>query len=191
MRNGHTSPTFRFPGGTAVQRLLRVLINRRMAVEEQRVGVPLAYVRHIVATSLAAFTRYALFVPMSRYRRQLPADVFFVARLVATQRQDCGTCVQIIVNLARKAGVPRQIVEATLEGRIDALSPELQDVYRFTDAVLAATYDEDPLRVRLRQRYGDEGLIELAFAIATSQVFPLTKRALGYAVSCSKVAVEV
>ena len=36
-----------------------------------------------------------------------------------------------------------------------------------------------------------DALIELAFAIATSQVFPVLKRALGYAVSCSRVSIEV
>jgi hypothetical protein len=38
---------------------------------------------------------------------------------------------------------------------------------------------------------GDEGLVEMALAIASCRVFPITKRALGYAVSCSAVAVRV
>lgn len=44
---------------------------------------------------------------------------------------------------------------------------------------------------RLRERYGEEGLVELALAIASARVFPVTKRALGYALSCSKVEVRV
>ena len=43
----------------------------------------------------------------------------------------------------------------------------------------------------LRQRYGDQGLIELALAIASSRTFPVTKRVLGFAVSCSQVEVSV
>jgi hypothetical protein len=51
--------------------------------------------------------------------------------------------------------------------------------------------EEDSLRECIRQRYGDEGLIEMALAIASCRAFPVTKRALGYAVSCSKTAVRV
>jgi hypothetical protein len=43
----------------------------------------------------------------------------------------------------------------------------------------------------MRLRYGDEGLVELALAIASCRTFPVTKRVLGYAVSCSDVAVHV
>ena len=171
--------------------MIRSLIARRLNYEERRIGLPLEYVRHILRTSTAAFIRYACFIPMSRYRRRLPADAFHVARLVATQRQDCGTCVQIVVNLARRDDVSASTIGAVLEARLDSLSPDLQDVYRFTTAIVEATYDEDALRERLRERYGEDGLIELAFAIATAQVFPVTKRALGYAVSCSKVKIEV
>jgi alkylhydroperoxidase family enzyme len=167
--------------------MLRALILRRIATEERRVGMPLTYVRHMVRTSLRAFFRYALFIPMSRYRRRLPADAFHVARLVATVREDCGTCVQIVVNLARTDGIAPEVLDAVLANRVEALPQLLQDVFRFTVAVIDATYDEQELRDRLRARYGEEALIELAFAIATARVFPVTKRALGYAVSCSKV----
>lgn len=171
--------------------MLRWLVARRVASEERRVGVPLHYVRHILRTSRAAFIRYVMFIPMSRYRKRLPADAFHVARIVATRAQDCGTCLQIVINLARRDRVPTEIISAALDRRIDSLPAELQDVYQFTTAVVEATYDEEPLRERLRERYGEEGLIEMAFAIATAQMFPVTKRALGYAVSCSKVRIEL
>jgi alkylhydroperoxidase family enzyme len=171
--------------------MIRELISRRIDAEERRAGVPLEYVRYILRTSVRSFLKYALFLPMSKHRHRLPAEAFHTARLVATQREDCGTCVQIVVNLARSDGLSAALIEAVLAGRTEAMSAELADVHRFTTAVLQATYDEGPLRERLRSRYGDEGLIELAFAIAAVRVFPITKRALGYAVSCAKVDVRV
>src|SRR5260370_41116536 len=47
------------------------------------------------------------------------------------------------------------------------------------------------LRERIRLRYGDEGLIEMALAIATCRGFPTIKHALGYAVSCAAEEVRV
>jgi alkylhydroperoxidase family enzyme len=167
--------------------MIRELIARRVDAEERRVGVPLDYVRFILRRSLRSFLKYAMFLPLSHHRRRLPAPAFHAARLVATQGEDCGSCLQIVVNLARNDGFQAAQIEAVLAGRIEALPDDLADVCRFTTAVLQASYDEAELRDRLRSRYGDEGLIELAFAIATVRVFPITKRVLGYAVSCSKV----
>jgi alkylhydroperoxidase family enzyme len=171
--------------------MIRKLIARRLEAEERRAGVPLDYIRFILRTSFASFIKYALFIPMSRHRRKLPADAFHVARLVATRSEDCGTCVQIVVNLARQDGLPPALIQAVLAGGTEAMPDDLADVYRFTLAVLQASYDEGELRERLRTRYGEEALIELAFAIATVRVFPITKRALGYAVSCSKVELTI
>ena len=59
------------------------------------------------------------------------------------------------------------------------------------EAVVKRSGQENALRERIRQRYGDEGLIELALAIAACRTFPVTKRVLGFAVSCSEVTVRV
>ena len=171
--------------------MIRSLIARRLKYEERRIGLPLEYVRHILRTSTGAFIRYACFIPMSRYRRRLPADAFHVARLVATQRQDCGTCVQIEVNLARKDGVPADVIRAVLNNRPEDLTRELADVYRFAKSVVEASGGEEELRERMRKTYGEEGLVELALGIAAARVFPVTKRALGYATSCALVKVKI
>ncbi|MGH9900733.1 MAG: hypothetical protein ACRD68_02730, partial [Pyrinomonadaceae bacterium] len=131
------------------------------------------------------------FTPLASHRRRLPAAAYRVARIVATRDEDCGTCVQIEVNLARKDGVPVEIIRAVLKGCPDDLPPELGDVYRFATAVVEASGEEEELRQRVRGRYGEEGLVELALGIAAARVFPVTKRALGYAKSCALVDVRV
>ncbi len=171
--------------------MLRALISRRLDAEERRAGVPLEYVRFILRTSLRSFASYALFIPMSRHRRHLPREPYHTARIAVTQADDCGSCLQIIVNLARQDGLDRALIQALLAGRPEALPGDLADVHRFTTAVVRATYDEAELRERLRARYGEQGLVELALAIAAARVFPTAKRALGYAVSCSGVHIDV
>ena len=83
------------------------------------------------------------------------------------------------------------MVNAVLNNRPEELTPELADVHRFAKAVVEASGGEEELRQRLRERYGEEGLVELALGIAAARVFPVTKRALGYATSCALVEVKV
>jgi len=171
--------------------MIRNLILKQLAREERSLGESLDYVRHILRTSLPAFFKFALFTPLSQHRRKLPPTPYRVARIVATRDEDCGTCVQIEVNLARRDGVPDDVIHAVLNDRHEDLIPELSEIYRFTKAVVEATGHEEELRQRIRERYGEEGLVELALGMAAARVFPVTKRALGYATSCALVEIKV
>lgn len=169
--------------------MIRKLILKRLDSEERNLGASLDYLREILRVSLAAFFKFGLFMPLAQHRSKLPASAYRVARIVATRDEDCGTCVQIEVNLALKDRVPAEVLRAVLNDRPQDLSNDLADVYRFAMAVVGLTGDEGPLRDRLRERYGSEGLVELALGIAAARVFPITKRALGYAASCSLVEI--
>jgi alkylhydroperoxidase family enzyme len=138
-----------------------------------------------------AFHQFARMAALAEYRDKLPAGPFHVARLVATRDEDCGTCVQIVVNQAKQDGVEPELILTVLEQRPDDLPESLRDVYRFAEAVVTASGAEGQYRERLRQVFGEEGLVELAMAIAFCRVFPVTKRALGFAQSCAAVDVDV
>ncbi len=171
--------------------MLRRLILGRIAAAEKVLGVPLEYCRFIVRVSLRASMKFAKFLAVDEYRRVLPPGPFYVARIVAVRDEDCGTCVQIAVNQARRAGVSAEVLRAVLDSDPDRLPDELRDAYRFAEAVVTRTAEQDALRERIRLKYGDEGLIEMALAIAACRTFPTVKRTLGYAVSCSEVAIRV
>jgi alkylhydroperoxidase family enzyme len=171
--------------------MLRTLIRARIASAEKQWGVSLDYCRFILRVSLRAFFKFGKFLAVDEYRRVLPPGPCYVARIVALRHEDCGTCVQIAVNQARKAGVPAELLRAVLDGKWDGLPEEVWDACRFAEAVVTASGEEDGFRERIRLRHGDEGLIEMALAIATCRTFPTVKRALGYAVSCSEVTVRV
>jgi alkylhydroperoxidase family enzyme len=171
--------------------MLRWLLKRKLDSEEKKLGESVDYLRHVVDVSPAAFLRFASILPFANSRKTLPADAWFVAQIAAVQHEDCGTCVQITVNLARQAGVDPAVLRAALAGHADELSPELGEVLRFTQLVVAAEADDGQLRELLRSRYGERGLIELSYAIAAGRIPPTVKRALGYAKSCSIVPAQV
>ncbi len=171
--------------------MIRRIIEGRISAAERSLGVPADYMRHILKVSLRAFLKFVKIMPLAEYRRALPVEPYHVARLVATRHEDCGTCVQIEVNLAKRDHVSPAVIRATLESQPDDLPPELADVYRFAEEVVRATGEEGACRDRIRQHYGEEALVELAMAIAVCRIFPTTKRALGYAKSCSVISVQV
>ncbi|MCB9544125.1 MAG: hypothetical protein R3F65_22765 [bacterium] len=171
--------------------MIRAFIERRIAASERALGVEQAYLRHMLRVSRPAFFAFARVRSFGEYRKHLPIEPWHVSRIVATAAEDCGTCVQIAVNLALAAGVDPAIVRATVEGRVEALPSDLADVYRFTEAVVRPTWDEGALRDALTVRYGEAAMVEMAIGIAAVRVFPIVKRALGFAVSCQKVRVEV
>jgi alkylhydroperoxidase family enzyme len=171
--------------------LLRHIILRRLDTEERMLGMSMDYLRHILQTSLPAFLKFSLFLPLARHRHTLPPVPYHVARVVAVQEADCGTCVQAEVKLAQQAGVDPAVLEAVIQHRVEELEPEIAHIYRFTRAVVAATGEEEALRPLLHARYGDAGMVELALGIAASRVYPTTKRALGYATSCAHVEIHM
>lgn len=181
----------RAAGAATMKSMLRFLILKKLDAEEKKLGASLDYVRHIVRVSLRAFFRFARVLPLASYRRALPVTPCHVARLAATRDADCGTCVQIEANLARAAGIPSEVVAAAARGKPEELPADLADVHRFATAVVTASGEEEGLRETLRARYGEEGLVELALAIASCRVFPEVKRALGYAKSCAAVPLEI
>ncbi len=171
--------------------MLRWFIRRKLDAEEKKLGVSIDYIRHVLDVSPTAFFRFAAIMPLANSRKVLPKEAWFTALIATLQYEDCGPCLQIGVNQARQSGVDRDLIQAVLDGSLDLFPPELVDVYHFTRSIVTSAGDEGDLRETLRQRYGERGLIELAFAIASSRIPPTVKRALGYAQSCRQVTVSV
>jgi alkylhydroperoxidase family enzyme len=170
--------------------MLNSFINWRLTVAERRMGFSVEYLRYILGVSRRAFFAFTKILPLARYHRVLPMDALHVARLTALSYEDCGTCVQGEVNLAKRAGVAPAIIQAVLNTEAVELAEELADVYHFALAVLE-TRDDETLRNRIKEHYGEEGLVEIALAIGACRVFPTVKRALGYAQSCSVEPIRV
>ncbi|MDZ4799772.1 MAG: hypothetical protein SGI92_16565 [Bryobacteraceae bacterium] len=124
------------------------------------------------------------------YHHALPPEVYYVAKIAAYRMEDCGSCLRIVTHMARKNGVPASIVRAALEGEVHLLPEELQAVYGFAQKQ-GERVDDPSIRAWLREKYGDQGVIEMVMGIASARSFPAFKRALGFAKRASEVNVEV
>jgi alkylhydroperoxidase family enzyme len=172
--------------------MLNALINNRLDAAERQLGVPVDYLREMYRDARGAFFKFAKFPAIAGYRKKLPKEAHAVGALVASRSADCGPCLQIGVNLARKEGVSPDIIRAVLERRPEDLDPPLADIYHFASSVVnEVPADEETLRARIIERFGKEASIELALVLATARVFPNLKRAMGHAISCSKVEIKM
>src|SRR5437762_14135248 len=88
--------------------MLRWLINKRLNAQEKKLGVSLDYARHILRVSLRAFFKFIKILPLAEYRRAMPPEPFYAARIVAIRHDDCGECVQIAVNRSEERRVGKE-----------------------------------------------------------------------------------
>lgn len=163
---------------------------RRIAAIEKQIGEPVEYMRDIFRASRPAFWKFALFMPLSRHRRAASVEACAVAALVGSRSEDCGTCVQITVNIARSEGVDRDLIQAVLDRQPERLGGDLAEVYGFAESVVTAAPDAAERSGRLKEILGDEAVVDLSFVIATSRLFPTVRRGLGHAISCAQVNIK-
>jgi alkylhydroperoxidase family enzyme len=171
--------------------MIRKFIRRKLDTSERELGASVEYMRYILDASLPAFLRFTKIFAISNYRGQLPADAYHVARVVAARGEDCGTCVQIEVNLGLKSRLPPEVLQAVINRAPERLPERLQLVYGFVEAVIENTGADLDLREQVVKTYGQEGLVELSLAIGASRFLPVVKRTLGYGTACSQVEIEV
>jgi hypothetical protein len=170
--------------------MIDVILNSQIAKAERQLGVPLDYVRYVAGVSYKSLWRLMKFSRLTQPHRGPYLEAQFVAGLVSAMVDDCGSCVQIGVNLAKKSGVKREVIRAVVEHQPERLPEPLRDVYAFSEAVMNNAPEQDELRTKVQEHYGSAGLVEIGMAIAMHRVYPTLKRALGFATSCSRVTVE-
>ena len=148
------------------------------------------YLHTIADSSGAAFAKWMAAMPATQHRKAAPKAAWHLARLGATQAQDCGTCVQIIVNVAVRDGVAAETIRTALDDPA-ALAEADALAFSYGRAVSAQADDVLDWVERSEAAFGHDAHVELAVAVAMCQIFPVVKRGLGMAVACSRVQVEV
>lgn len=162
-----------------LQRTLSGLVTRL----ETFLGVPLPHLRLMIREAPGALVPTFLMMPIGAYGKRVPADVLHMARIGGAQAQDCGECLQIAVNMALRDGLSDATVEAAI-GSGDGLSTQQRQALDFGIRVGAGADDPEG-RQAIRDAWGERGVVEMAMAVAGAVVFPVMKRGLGMAVSCS------
>ena len=151
---------------------------------EKRLGITLDYTRHIAKTNFYLLMRYNRLFGFLDPNRHVPPALYHAARIIGAVSADCGTCVQAELNLARAAGMDPQTLDHILFHATDRLDDDLPAIVTLAHQVTAEGIYHPDAREHLRNRFGNAGLIELAYAMNGAALLPGIKRTLGYATTC-------
>jgi len=170
--------------------MLTWIIKRKLAAFEREFGYDTSYLRNLLETDRKAFFAFVKIDAMASYRRDVPVTPYYAAKLVAIVDADCGPCTQLVVAMARKAGVDGAVLAAVLRGDDAALSPDVLLAVRFARAALAHDPEADTLRDEIIVKWGARAVASLALAAASAGVYPTVKYALGFGHACSRIVVD-
>lgn len=165
------------------------LIRRRIAAFERDFGYDMSYVRDILKIDERAVMLFARVEGLAKYRKGVPRDAWYAAKLSGAVAEDCGPCTQLVTTMAEREGVPPAVLRAILERNPEAMPEDVALAFRFAEAVLAHAPEADALRAQVTARWGIQGLLSLAFAVTAARLFPTLKYALGHGRSCVRVTV--
>ena len=169
--------------------LIKTIIASRIAAFERTYDYDMTYARELLTADTKAFLAFAKLTAISQYRRDVPTDVWYAAKVVAAMAEDCGPCTQLVVTMAQRDGVPAHTIAAVIHGDDSALPRDVSLGVSFTRSSLAHDPAADALREQIIATWGKRAVISLAFAMASARLFPTVKYALGFGHACRRVIV--
>jgi predicted nucleotidyltransferase len=165
--------------------MLRTIFNYLLTSGERQLGESVDWARYMLKTSIGATLKYFMFIPFSTHGRKASSNEITVARLISVKKESCGSCVQIEINLAKQFGVKREVIQSTLRGEYSMLGPNLELVAKFSESILTQDGNEMELKRKLVEIFGEKIHVEICLALATAKVYPIAKRAMGFATACN------
>ena len=169
--------------------MLTWFMKRRLDAFERATGYDVTYVREMLDADVKAVMTLFKVQGMARYRKDVPREPWYAAALVGVLAEDCGPCTQLGITMAEREGVNPDTLRAIVAGDLRAMPDDVVVAYRFAKASLAHSPAADELRAEVVERWGKRGLISLAFALASSRIYPTVKYALGHGKACTRLTV--
>ena len=168
----------------------RWLLTKLLTWSKTQIGdVNMDYAYHLRDVAPGRLWRYSMIKVVEGDRKFVPVAAYHAAGMAAAMVEDCGPCVQIHVNLALKDGVDAGVLRALAARRLENVSAEVALAFMYGDAVAQGAM-ADEMRDQIRAKWGEQGLIELAFTIAVARFYPAVKRGMGYAQTCERVVID-
>jgi hypothetical protein len=173
------------------EKIMRSFFARRLLRRfNQHYGYDTSYLDMLLRESPAAFFKFAPLMKASRHREVVPVEASFAAGLVGAKAEDCGPCAQLVVDMALEADIPKDQIEAVVRRDARAMNDSTVLAFRFADAIVRRSPDQDEHRDAVRAQWGEKGVIDLAFALQMGRMYPMMKAALGYAKECRRISVD-
>ena len=163
---------------------------RWLRAASKRYGYDTSYLDYMLKQSPAAFFRFTPVAKAAAHREVVPVDASFAAKITGAMAEDCGPCVQLTVDMALAVGMAKDQIEAVLRRDPRAMNDATTLGFRFADAVVRRSADDDEFRDAVRAQWGQKGVIDLTLALQLGRMFPMVKAGLGYAKECRRVTVS-
>ena len=157
--------------------------------EKQIGGVSMDYAYHLRDVAPWRLWRFSMIKTVEGNREHTPSDVYHAAGMAAAMTEDCGPCVQIHANFALKDGMNADVLRALVMRKLDRVPADIALGFRYGETI-ARGEAADELRDEIRAKWGEKGLIELAFTVAAARFYPAVKRGMGFAHTCERVVVN-
>lgn len=168
----------------------KLIANKLLKDFEQHYDYDVSYMRYMLEGSPQAFFGFSKLMDLSKHREAAPIPALYAAKIVGAVTEDCGPCVQLVVQMAREAGMPDDQITAVLKRSLSAMSDDTRLGFQFADAVVKKSIESDVFRARVREVWGDAGVIDLTFGVQIGRIYPMMKDGLGFAKSCSRVTID-
>lgn len=169
--------------------MIRTIARAALRAWAKRFDYEIGYMEHMLDVSPAAFFKFQKIMSPAQHRAAADAYAYYAAKLIGAVTEDCGPCAQLVVTMARQAGLDDGEIVAVLEGDVARMRPETRLGYDFARSTVDRSTDADAARAAVQARWGEKAVIDLTFAVAFGRVFPMVKAGLGYARSCQRVFV--
>lgn len=169
--------------------MIKWLLRRQMAAFERTWNYDTTYICDVIDADPRALIAFSKVLPMANYHKDLPLASYYAAKIVGAMTEDCGPCTQLVIDMAARAGVDPAILRAVVARDVTAMPFEVALAVRFAEANLQRSPAADELRDEVVRRFGQRGLVSLAFAITAARIFPTLKYALGHGRSCTRLTI--
>jgi hypothetical protein len=167
----------------------KFIARRTLRAFSKRYGYDTSYIETMLKESPAAFFKFAPVMKAAAHREVVPLEAAFAAKITGAMAEDCGPCTQLTVDMALEAGVAKDQIEAVLRRDVSAMQEATALGFRFADAVVHHSADDEVHRDAVQARWGEKGVIDLSMGLQMGRLFPMIKLALGYAKECRHVTV--
>jgi len=170
--------------------MLRWFLRRQVAAFERTWSYDASYLRALIDADPRAMLAFGKLQSITDYRKDVPPAVYAAAGLVAVMQEDCGPCTQLGIDMAQQGGVDPAVLRAIVTRDFNAMPEGVALAVRFSEALRGRRPEADGLREEVVRRFGQRGLISLAFAMLAARMYPTLKYALGYGQACARLTID-
>lgn len=169
--------------------MLKHIIEKQLTAFEKEWDYSMDYAREVLELGVLVLKKFQDAQAIGSYCEGISSRAHFGVKILAVMAGDCGPCVQLVTDMAAREGVPPEALAALVRGELEALPEDMRLPAEFTRALVARSEELPELRERMRERYGNEGLVSAAYGVINASMYPTLKYALGHGHACAKIGI--